>query len=42
MTGELMWPGRTAGEVAEVTRREALLNLAFEDAPVSIQCLYDA
>ena len=42
MTGELMWPGRTAGEVAEVTRHEALLNLAFDDVPVSIQCLYDA
>jgi anti-sigma regulatory factor (Ser/Thr protein kinase) len=42
MTGELMWPGRTAGEVAEVTRHEALLNLAFDGVPVSIQCLYDA
>jgi anti-sigma regulatory factor (Ser/Thr protein kinase) len=42
MTGELMWPGRTAGEVAEVTRHEALLNLAFDGVPVSIQCLYDS
>ena len=42
LTGELMWPGRTAGEVGEVTRHEALLNLAFDAVPVSIQCLYDA
>jgi anti-sigma regulatory factor (Ser/Thr protein kinase) len=42
LTGELMWTGRTAGEVAEITRHEALLNLAFDGVPVSIQCLYDS
>ena len=42
LTGELMWPGRTAGEVAEITRHEALVNLAFDGVPVSVQCLYDS
>lgn len=42
LTGELMWPERTAGEVAEVARHEALVNLAFPGAPISIRCLYDA
>jgi anti-sigma regulatory factor (Ser/Thr protein kinase) len=42
LTGELMWPGRSAGEVAEITRHEALVNLAFDDVPVSVQCLYDS
>src|ERR1700733_9573018 len=38
LTGELVWPGRTAGEVAEITRHEALVNLAFDGVPVSVQC----
>jgi anti-sigma regulatory factor (Ser/Thr protein kinase) len=42
LTGELMWPGRTAGEIAEITRHEALVNLAFDDVPVSVRCLYDS
>lgn len=42
LTGELIWPGRTAGEVAEITRHEALVNLAFDAVPVSVQCLYDS
>lgn len=42
LTGELMWPGRTAGEVGEIARHEALVNLAFAGAPISICCLYGA
>jgi anti-sigma regulatory factor (Ser/Thr protein kinase) len=38
---EPIWPGRSADEVAEATRHEALLNLAFADAPLSILCPYD-
>jgi anti-sigma regulatory factor (Ser/Thr protein kinase) len=40
--GEPIWPGRRRTEVVEVTRHEALLNLAFGAAPVSILCPYDA
>ena len=42
LTGELMWPGRTAGEVGEIARHEALVNLAFAGVPISICCLYGA
>jgi anti-sigma regulatory factor (Ser/Thr protein kinase) len=42
LTGELMWPGRTAGEVAEIIRHEALVNLALASAPISVACVYDA
>jgi anti-sigma regulatory factor (Ser/Thr protein kinase) len=35
------WPGRSAAETAEVMRHEALVNLAFAQADVSIVCLYD-
>lgn len=42
LTGELMWPGRTAGEVAEIIRHEALVNLAFVGVPISVHCLYGA
>jgi anti-sigma regulatory factor (Ser/Thr protein kinase) len=39
--GEPIWAERTAGEICEATRHEALLNLAFAGAPVAIQCPYD-
>jgi anti-sigma regulatory factor (Ser/Thr protein kinase) len=39
--GEPIWPGRTPCENVEGERHEALLNLAFDDAPVSILCPYD-
>jgi anti-sigma regulatory factor (Ser/Thr protein kinase) len=38
---EPAWPGRPAPELHEVARHEALLNVAFADANVSILCLYD-
>jgi anti-sigma regulatory factor (Ser/Thr protein kinase) len=40
--GEPAWPGRTAAELVEATRHEALINLAFETTPVSMLCPYDA
>jgi anti-sigma regulatory factor (Ser/Thr protein kinase) len=39
--GEPIWPGRSATEVVEATRHEALINLAFADAAVTILCPYD-
>ena len=42
MVGEPIWRGRTPREAAEATRHEALINLAFADAEVSILCPYDA
>ena len=39
--GEPIWPGRTASETVEATRHEALINLAFADAAVTILCPYD-
>jgi anti-sigma regulatory factor (Ser/Thr protein kinase) len=39
--GEPIWPGRSTAEVVEATRHEALINLAFATAPVSILCPYD-
>jgi anti-sigma regulatory factor (Ser/Thr protein kinase) len=39
--GEPIWPGRTAAEIQEATRHEALINLAFRDSPVTIVCPYD-
>ena len=38
---EPIWPGRTAAEQGEAIRHEALVNLAFEDAPVTVMCPYD-
>jgi len=40
--GEPIWPGRTPAEICEATRHEALINLAFPRAPVTILCPYDA
>jgi len=39
--GESTWPGRSDAELCEATRHEALLNLAFATAAVSIMCPYD-
>jgi anti-sigma regulatory factor (Ser/Thr protein kinase) len=39
--GEPVWPGRRQCENVEGERHEALLNVAFGDAPVSILCPYD-
>lgn len=38
---ESIWPGRSDAELCEATRHEALLNLAFATAAVSIMCPYD-
>jgi len=39
--GEPIWPGRSDAELCEAARHEALLNLAFATAAVSIMCPYD-
>lgn len=39
--GEPIWPGRTAAEIAEATRHEALINAAFERAGADVLCPYD-
>ncbi|HEY1918789.1 MAG TPA: sensor histidine kinase [Streptosporangiaceae bacterium] len=38
---ESAWPGRSAAELREAARHEALTNLAFDGAPLTIMCLYD-
>jgi anti-sigma regulatory factor (Ser/Thr protein kinase) len=38
---EPVWPGRTAAELLEATKHEALINLAFRDSPVTVICPYD-
>lgn len=40
--GEPVWPGRSAAELHEAARHEALINLAFADADISILCPYNA
>lgn len=40
--GEPIWPGRTAAEIQEATRHEALINLAWPEAPIRVLCPYDA
>lgn len=39
---EPIWPGRSPSEMVEVTRHEALLNVALGESAVSILCPYDA
>jgi len=39
--GESIWPGRSDAELCEATRHEALMNLAFASAAVTIMCPYD-
>lgn len=41
VVGEPIWRGRTPDEIAEATRHEALINLAFANLPVDILCPYD-
>lgn len=38
---EPAWPARSADELREVIRHEALVNLALADVPVSVLCPYD-
>lgn len=42
MVGEVLWPGRSAGEQLAVAQHEALCNLAFAEQPVTSLCPYDA
>lgn len=39
---EPVWPGRTAEEMVEAVRHEALVNLAFRNRPVTFLCAYDS
>ncbi len=40
--GEAVWPGRSAAELSECERHDALVDLAFEDgAPWRLLCAYD-
>ena len=39
--GEPIWRGRSAAEIAEGVRHEALLNVAFAGAEATIVCAYD-
>jgi anti-sigma regulatory factor (Ser/Thr protein kinase) len=39
--GESVWPGRSGPELCEAIRHEALMNLAFDRAAVTIVCPYD-
>jgi anti-sigma regulatory factor (Ser/Thr protein kinase) len=38
---EAIWPGRSAAELCEATRHEALMNLAFASSAATIVCPYD-
>ena len=40
--GEPAWPGRSAAELREVDRYEAMLNVAFADVDITILCPYNA
>ena len=40
--GEPVWPGRSAAEIAEVARHEALVNTALAAVPATVMCPYDA
>lgn len=39
--GEPIWPGRSQEEIQEATKHEALINLAWPEAPISVLCPYD-
>jgi anti-sigma regulatory factor (Ser/Thr protein kinase) len=39
--GEPIWPGRTTDEIAEATRHESLINLAFAGTSAHILCPYE-
>ncbi len=40
--GEPVWAGRSAAELRECARHEALLNLAFAGVPITIMCPYNS
>jgi len=40
--GEPIWAGRSPDEIREAARHEALINLAWPDADISVLCPYDA
>ncbi|MHB1538240.1 MAG: anti-sigma factor RsbA family regulatory protein [Solirubrobacteraceae bacterium] len=40
--GEPIWPGRAPDEIREATRHEALINIAWPQAPIRVLCPYDA
>lgn len=40
--GEPVWQGRSPEEIREATRHEALINLAWPEAPIRVMCPYDA
>jgi anti-sigma regulatory factor (Ser/Thr protein kinase) len=42
LVSEAIWPGRSAAELCEATRHEALMNVAFDSSPATIVCPYDA
>ena len=42
MIGESVWQGRSPDEIREVTKHEALVNLAWPDARIRALCPYDA
>jgi anti-sigma regulatory factor (Ser/Thr protein kinase) len=42
LVSEAIWPGRSAAELCEAMRHEALMNLAFASVPATIVCPYDA
>jgi anti-sigma regulatory factor (Ser/Thr protein kinase) len=42
VVGEPIWPGRSAEEIQEVARHEALINLAWPHVPIRVLCLYNA
>ncbi|GHH79630.1 anti-sigma regulatory factor [Kitasatospora indigofera] len=41
IVGEPIWPGRSAAEITEATRHEALVNLAFRGTAATVLCPYD-
>jgi anti-sigma regulatory factor (Ser/Thr protein kinase) len=42
VVGETLWPDRSPAEMREVTRHEALINLAFSRSAATVVCAYDA
>jgi anti-sigma regulatory factor (Ser/Thr protein kinase) len=42
VVGEACWPQRSAAELREATRHEALMNLAFARSRATITCAYDS
>lgn len=39
---EPVWPGRSAAEITEAARHEALVNAALAAVPATVMCPYDA